>query len=455
MKLTYSPKIGHVLFLASLGFFLFSSVTFGAAVTNGVISGNAVADLVASTTDADYNVSFDAATAATSTSITVTFPTGFTITNGTIATSSICNSGCALAGKISASSTNVTVTSLTGSTANRTIIIAFADSNLNSSTTIFRITVGIQNATTTGLTGTSSIATNAVGATAQNNVAGVTLTYDAIVATKLTFTTQPSGAISGIALTTQPVVTAQDANGVTDTDFVSTVTLTETGAGSITAGSTKAAVSGVATFTGVIYNPSADGESFTFLADGGSLTTGTSNSLAASFYHGLGGKTYGVVKEPTVTTPPPVTPPPAPIVPAPVPTVPPVPAPTPAATAAEQRQLVNSLLAQLRALVQQAMALGISIPPEMQVYLTPSKLSDATANLMMGSTGQEVKMLQQFLNSHGFALTQSGAGSMGHETTRFGALTRTALMKYQTSVSIPASGVFDSATRDYLKLVGF
>lgn len=449
MKSTYSPKIGYTFFLASLGFFLFSSVAFGAAVTNGAISGNAVADLVASSTDVDYNISFDAATVATSTSITITFPTGFTITNGTIATSSICNSSCALVGKISASSTSVTVTDMTGSTANRTIIISFADSNLNSSTTVFRITAGIQNATTTGLTGTSSIATNAVGATAQNNVAGVTLTYDAIVATQLVFTTQPSNAVSGLALTTQPVVTAKDAGGVTDTDFVSTVTLTKSGAGTITAGSTKAAISGVATFTGVIYNPGADGESFALIANGGSLTAGTSDSLTASFYHGVGGKTYSVIPEPTATTPPPVTPPPAPVVPASV-----VQEPAPA-TAAEQQQLVNTLLTQLRALIQQAMALGISIPPEMQIYLAPSKLSDATTNLTIGSAGQEVKMLQQFLNSHGFALTQSGAGSKGQETTRFGTRTRTALMKYQTSVGIPASGVFDSATRDYLKSIGF
>lgn len=446
-------KLTYTLFLALLGFFFFSGIVSAAAVSGGVISGNAVADLVASTTDADYNVSFDAATVATSTSITITFPVGFAITDGALATSSICNRSCATAGVISASSTNVTVTGMTGSLTARTIAITFANSNLNSSTTVFRITAGIQNATTTGLTGTSTITTNAVDGTAQNDVAGVTLTYDAIVATKLAFTTQPGGSVSGIILTTQPVVTAQNADGTTDTDFVSTVTLTDSGAGSITAGSTKTAVLGVATFTGVIYNPSADNETFTLIADGGSLTAGTSNSVTAVFFRGVGGKIYyapePVITEPVVVITPAVTPIPTPVIPAPTQPV------VTQATVAEQQQLVNALLDQLRMLIKQVMALGISVSPELQAYLAPSKLSDVTIDLMTGSTGQEVKMLQQFLNSNGFELAQSGAGSNGYETMRFGALTRAALMKYQASVGVTASGILDSATRAYLKTIGF
>ena len=48
-----------------------------------------------------------------------------------------------------------------------------------------------------------------------------------VVATQLAFTTQPAGSVSGAALTTQPVVTAQDADGTTDTGFTETITLTE------------------------------------------------------------------------------------------------------------------------------------------------------------------------------------------------------------------------------------
>ena len=47
-----------------------------------------------------------------------------------------------------------------------------------------------------------------------------------VAATQLVFTTQPSGSVSGSALTTQPIVAAQDAAGNTDTDFAETVTVT-------------------------------------------------------------------------------------------------------------------------------------------------------------------------------------------------------------------------------------
>src|SRR5690606_24675423 len=48
-----------------------------------------------------------------------------------------------------------------------------------------------------------------------------------INATKLAFTTQPDGSVSGSALTTQPVVSAVDDFGNIDADFTETITLTE------------------------------------------------------------------------------------------------------------------------------------------------------------------------------------------------------------------------------------
>ena len=87
-----------------------------------------------------------------------------------------------------------------------------------------------------------------------------------VVATQLAFSTQPAGSVSGLPLTTQPVVTAQDVNEVTDTDFTETVTLSETAAGSLTS-HTIASVAGVATFTSLTYTALADGESFTLAAN--------------------------------------------------------------------------------------------------------------------------------------------------------------------------------------------
>jgi hypothetical protein len=52
-------------------------------------------------------------------------------------------------------------------------------------------------------------------------------------------------------------------------------------------------------------------------------------------------------------------------------------------------------------------------------------------NLKLGSRGEDVRQLQIFLNTHGFMLANSGAGSVGEETINFGTLTRNALIKFQ------------------------
>lgn len=87
-----------------------------------------------------------------------------------------------------------------------------------------------------------------------------------VVATKLEYTTAPAGSVSGNSLSTQPVVTAVDAFGNTDGDFMETITLTEASAGTITGGSV-AAVHGVATFTAVNYSATADQQSFVLTAN--------------------------------------------------------------------------------------------------------------------------------------------------------------------------------------------
>ncbi|RUO37134.1 hypothetical protein CWE22_12035, partial [Pseudidiomarina aestuarii] len=111
---------------------------------------------------------------------------------------------------------------------------------------------------------TSSNGTGMGTTTAVTNNFGL---FYAVTADRLVFTTQPAGSVSGSALSTQPVVTAQDAFGNTDLTFAGDVTLSEASAGSLSGGF-AAATQGVATFTAVNYTATADQESFTLTANG-------------------------------------------------------------------------------------------------------------------------------------------------------------------------------------------
>jgi peptidoglycan hydrolase-like protein with peptidoglycan-binding domain len=82
---------------------------------------------------------------------------------------------------------------------------------------------------------------------------------------------------------------------------------------------------------------------------------------------------------------------------------------------------------------------------------SPSSLAPFTLNLKLGMTNSEVKLLQQYLNSHGFSVAESGPGSPGHETEYFGVATRVALINFQKAGGItPASGYFGPLTRAYI-----
>jgi Putative peptidoglycan binding domain len=72
-----------------------------------------------------------------------------------------------------------------------------------------------------------------------------------------------------------------------------------------------------------------------------------------------------------------------------------------------------------------------------------------TRNHRLGDHGSDVLALQQFLNTHGFVVAQSGldstgsprAGSPGHETNFFGAKTFQALKRFQQAHGLPATAV--------------
>ncbi|KKU55270.1 MAG: hypothetical protein UX77_C0014G0001 [Parcubacteria group bacterium GW2011_GWA1_47_11] len=73
-------------------------------------------------------------------------------------------------------------------------------------------------------------------------------------------------------------------------------------------------------------------------------------------------------------------------------------------------------------------------------------------NLELGMTGADVKALQQWLNANGYRVAESGPGSLGNETTKFGGATKAALIKFQKAMGItPAAGYFGPKTRAAVK----
>lgn len=73
-----------------------------------------------------------------------------------------------------------------------------------------------------------------------------------------------------------------------------------------------------------------------------------------------------------------------------------------------------------------------------------------TKVLSAGQTNIDVKTLQQYLNSKGYTIAATGAGSKGKETTLFGALTKKALIRFQKANGIPATGNLGPITRAFI-----
>ncbi len=79
-----------------------------------------------------------------------------------------------------------------------------------------------------------------------------------------------------------------------------------------------------------------------------------------------------------------------------------------------------------------------------------------TKDLELGTTSEEVRCLQKYLNANGFQIAASGIGSPGKETNVFRDLTKKALAKWQAANKIsPANGFFGAVSRKkYNELVG-
>ncbi|MEO5635025.1 MAG: peptidoglycan-binding domain-containing protein, partial [Candidatus Paceibacterota bacterium] len=74
-----------------------------------------------------------------------------------------------------------------------------------------------------------------------------------------------------------------------------------------------------------------------------------------------------------------------------------------------------------------------------------------TLTLKLGNTGIQVKCLQQYLNSHNFTVSPTGAGSPGNETTYFGLKTKASVILFQKSKGLTPDGIVGPITRGEMK----
>jgi len=94
----------------------------------------------------------------------------------------------------------------------------------------------------------------------------------------------------------------------------------------------------------------------------------------------------------------------------------------------------------------------IAVHPQVSEPFIPSTpsgtVSALTRDLKQGMSGADVHFLQKILNSKGYVVALSGAGSVRNETDYFGAATLAAVIKFQTSNTIaPAAGYVGPLTR--------
>lgn len=113
----------------------------------------------------------------------------------------------------------------------------------------------------------------------------------------------------------------------------------------------------------------------------------------------------------------------------------------------EQIQAIVSLLNSFGAVDQSVINRVTRLLHGPIVTATSSQSFSFTHNLSLYDTSNDIKALQQFLNTHDFTVASTGPGSPGNETTFLGMRTYAALMRFQRSKGLPATGWFGPMTR--------
>jgi len=206
--------------------------------------------------------------------------------------------------------TTAAATAASGAAFGTQPVVAIQDSSGNTVTgNTSTVTVAITGGAGGTLVGTTSVAAvNGVATFSGLGISGTagttyTLTYSdgaltvvsqSIVptvgaATAVAISTQPSGAVNGVAFTTQPVVRIIDSGGNTVTSSTAAVTVTiATGTGTLSGTVTVNAVSGVATFTNLAITGTAGNFTLTFTPAALAAVTSASFALGAGAAAKLG-----------------------------------------------------------------------------------------------------------------------------------------------------------------------
>jgi len=123
----------------------------------------------------------------------------------------------------------------------------------------------------------------------------------------------------------------------------------------------------------------------------------------------------------------------------------------PFAVPAVHAQTAADLQAQLAVLLQQVQLLQAQLAAQQggSIYTAPYAYGQYSFSrtLSVGSTGTDVRQLQQFLSAQGYTVTVYGGGTSEINSSYFGPFTQLALSKWQIAHGITASGNFDEQTR--------
>ena len=92
--------------------------------------------------------------------------------------------------------------------------------------------------------------------------------------------------------------------------------------------------------------------------------------------------------------------------------------------------------------------LGTASQPVISTSTTTTSTAILTRNLYRGLSGEDVLTLQRLLNTNGYTVASTGAGSSGNETTYFGPATENAVIRFQIAHGItPSVGYVGPLTR--------